>query len=295
MSAGAVGAGGTGVRVGRYAVWAALPAELVLVAVGTAGVRMPGAVLVGAQVVVVALLAVEVSVLGRLYAARRRAGTERGEAWRETVSALVPVAVGRLVVNELRTLHSLGLWLLRRRHRIPEGASPVAYTGPQTGTVYVLLFVCAVETAVLALVIPWPPVDAVLLAVDVYGMVLVLAHHAGCVTRPHVVGADGSLRVRYGALFDLRVPASAVASARVEQRFPDGGMMRLGDDGTLDLAVGGRTTVTVELTGPVEFTRPLGKRGTARTLRFHADDPRAVVAALSGKETGPAPGADRSR
>lgn len=52
------------------------------------------------------------------------------------------------------------------------------------------------------------------------------------------------------------------------------------EDGTLDLAVGSQTTVTVELTEPVEFVRPLGKRGSARTLRFHADDPRAVVAAL---------------
>ncbi|NEE54651.1 hypothetical protein G3M55_59935, partial [Streptomyces sp. SID8455] len=76
---------------------------------------------------------------------------------------------------------------------------------------------------VLALVIPWPLVHAILLVVDVYGVVLVLAIHAACVTRPHVVEADGSLRLRYGALFDLRVPVSLIASARVERRYPDGG------------------------------------------------------------------------
>jgi hypothetical protein len=133
---------------------------------------------------------------------------------------------------------------------------------------------------VLALVIPWPLVHAILLVVDVYGVVVVFAIHASCVTRPHLVGADGSLRLRYGALFDLRVPGSVIASARVDRRFPDGGLVRVDEDGTLDLAVGSQTTVTVELTEPVEFVRPLGRRGSARKLRFNADDPRAAVAAL---------------
>lgn len=59
------------------------------------------------------------------------------------------------------------------------------------------------------------------------------------------------------------------------------------EDGTLDLAVGSQTTVTVELAEPVEFVRPLGRRGSARTLRFHADDPRAVVAALVAPSLAP--------
>lgn len=49
----------------------------------------------------------------------------------------------------------------------------------------------------------------------------------------------------------------------------------------LDLAVGSRTTVTVELTEPVKYVRPLGAEGFAHTLRFHADDPREAVAALT--------------
>ncbi|MEU9758628.1 hypothetical protein [Streptomyces sp. NPDC047985] len=79
----------------------------------------------------------------------------------------------------------------------------------------------------------------------------------------------------------MRVPAGTVASARVERRCPEGGSTRVGADGVLDLAVGGQTTVTVELAGPVAFVRPLGRRGTARTVRFHADDPGAVVTALA--------------
>ncbi|MFD9847331.1 hypothetical protein [Streptomyces parvus] len=265
----------------RVAMWAVLPAELALVVCLVAGVRIPGAVLLGAEALVVGILALEAYVMWPLYTARRRAGDTRREAGLAVVRAAVPVALRRLIVHEFRALHSLGLWSARRRHRIPEGARPFSYTEPQTGIMWAFLFVSVVETVVLALVIPWPLVHAIVLVVDVYGIVIVLALHAAAVTRPHLVEADGSLRLRYGALFDLRVPADAIASARVERRFPDGGPVRVDEDGTLDLVVGSQTTVTVELTGPVEFVRPLGRRGSARTLRFHADEPRAAVAALA--------------
>lgn len=269
-----------GLRAARGAMWAVLPGELALAVCLVAGVRIPGAVLLGAEALVVGVLALEVCVMWPLYAARRRAGDRRREAALSAVRAVVPVAVRRLLVHEFRALHSLGLWVLRRRHRIPEGARPFSYTEPQTGIMWTFVFVSVVETVVLALVIPWPLVHAILLVVDVYGIVIVLALQAACVTRPHLVEADGSLRLRYGALFDLRVPAAVIAAARVDRRFPGGGLVRVDGDGTLDLAVGSQTTVTVELTEPVEFVRPLGRRGSARTLRFNADDPRAAVAAL---------------
>ncbi|WP_394815970.1 hypothetical protein [Streptomyces gibsoniae] len=104
----------------------------------------------------------------------------------------------RFVVHELRALHSLALWVLRRRHQVSDGALAVSYTGPQTAMMYGLLFVSVIETVMPALVIPWPLVDTVLLVVDAYGVLLILALHASCVVRPHVVGSDG-----YGALFDL--------------------------------------------------------------------------------------------
>lgn len=278
-----------GLRAARVAMWAVLPGEVALAVCPVAGVRIPGAVLTAAEALVVGVLALEVYVMWPLYAARRRAGDTRREAGLSTVRAVVPVALRRLSVHEVRALHSLGLWVLRRRHRIPAGARPFAYTEPQTGIMWTFVFVSVVETVVLALVIPWPLVHAILLVVDVYGIVIILALQAACVTRPHLVEGDGSLRLRYGALFDLRVPASVIASARVDRRFPGGGPVRVGEDGTLDLAVGSQTTVTVELTEPVEFVRPLGRRGSARTLHFHADDARAVVAALGRPSLAPRP------
>ncbi|MFD7082827.1 hypothetical protein [Streptomyces sp. NPDC059918] len=192
-----------------------------------------------------------------------------------------PLPVRRLLAHELRSVASLGRWVLRRPpHGVAGGELSAAYTGPQTAMMYGLLFVSLIETVALSVLIPWPSVHRVVLVLDVYGVLLVLAMHAACVTRPHVVRRDGSLRIRYGALFDLVVPAEAVASARVDRRYPQGRLVALSDDGVLDLIVGSQTTVTLELNRPLPFTRPLGSRAQARTIRFHADDPRALVAAL---------------
>jgi hypothetical protein len=45
------------------------------------------------------------------------------------------------------------------------------------------------------------------------------------------------------------------------------------------MGMGGQTMVTVELTKPVRFVRPLGKEAEAQVLRFYADNPTAAVAA----------------
>ncbi|MEV6581650.1 hypothetical protein AB0M92_26210 [Streptomyces sp. NPDC051582] len=197
------------------------------------------------------------------------------------VRGRVPLPVRRLLVHELRAGASLGRWALRRPpHGVAGGELAPGYTGPQTAMMYGPACVAPVETVALSVLIPWPAVHRVVLVLDVYGVLPVLAMHADCVTRPHVVRRDGSLRIRYGALFDLVVPAEAVASVRVDRRYPQGRLVTLSGDGVLDLIVGSRTTVTLELTRPLAFTRPLGSRAEARTIRFHADDPRTLVAAL---------------
>ena len=78
-----------------------------------------------------------------------------------------------------------------------------------------------------------------------------------------------------------KFPAELIVRARVERRFGGGGLAKVRDDGSLDLSVGGQTTVTVELAEPVRFVRPMGKEAEARALHFYADDPEAAVAALT--------------
>ncbi|MDX2848874.1 hypothetical protein PV342_10450 [Streptomyces sp. PA03-3a] len=275
-------------RRGAWALGALVAAEAVLAACLVAGVPVPEPVLWGAELCVTAVLLWRLPRAVRAHRdARRRGLTRRAAAW-TAVRDTVPAPARRLIRHELALSVSLVRWIARRPHGVGEGAAPVPYTGAQTATMYGFLFVSVVETVVLALVVPWPVVHAVTLVLDVWGCFFVLALHAACVVRTHVVGADGSLRLRYGALVDIRVPAGRIAAARVDRRFPGGRLVTLAGDGTVDLVVGGQTTVTVELTEPVTFLRPLGAPVEARVLRFHADDPRAAVAALG---VGAVPGA----
>ncbi|MGW5395607.1 hypothetical protein [Streptomyces sp. NPDC003952] len=271
----------TAIRAARTGVAAVLPMELALLVCLAAGVRPPGWALAVAEALVLGVLLLEAGVLYCLYAASRARGAAPAAARREAVRAVVPEPVRRLVLHELRACGALVRWALRRPpHGVRPGDHAAPYTGPQTAMMYGLVFVSLIETVALALLIPWPAVHRVVLVLDVYGVVLVLALHAACVTRPHVVRADGTLRIRYGALFDLTVPPDAVAAVRVDRRYPEGRLVTLSEDGVLDLIVGSQTTVTVELARPLPFRRPLGARAEARVIRFHADEPRALVEAL---------------
>ncbi|MGW5236241.1 hypothetical protein ACWEQU_29115 [Streptomyces nodosus] len=205
----------------------------------------------------------------------------RALALRAAIAGTVPAPVRRLIAHEFSLAAGLLRWVSRRGPQgVRAGDLPVPYAPAQAATLYGLLFVCVVETVALAFLIPWPVVHVIALVVDVWGCFLVVALHASCVVRPHVVGADGSLRLRYGALLDIRIPADRIASVRCDRRFPEAGPGTADKNGIAQLAVGGQTTITVELTEPVGYTRVLGRPAEARVFRFYADDPAPAVAAL---------------
>jgi hypothetical protein len=185
-----------------------------------------------------------------------------------------------------RGMVSIALWVARRRHGVPPGATAVAYSKEQTPLLLLMLFAMIVETvAVEALlrVIGAPAgVRAVVLVIDLYGVAIGLAVLAACVTRPHVVTA-GELRVRYGAFFDLRVPRELISSVRLSRDYNASGMISV-TNGRLAVAVSSQTNVVVELTEPVTAVRPLGRRAEVTAVRFFADDPGAVVTALRAAE-----------
>jgi hypothetical protein len=276
-------------RAAKWGIGALLAAEVVLCACLLAGVPVPVPVLVAAEVCTSALAVVGAARLWRAYRSARAEGTARRPAVTTAVRAAVPAPVRRLVWHELLLWICLLRWVARRPHGVGSGATAVRYAGAQAAVVWGMLFVSVVETVALALLIPWPLVHAVLLVVDVWGVFFVVGLHASCVVRPHVVGADGSLRVRYGALVDIRIPAHLIVSARVDRRWPTGSLLRFGEDDVVDLIVGSSTTVTVRLAEPVAFRRPLGSTAQVRTLRFHAEDPAPVVAALSPRRPEPRP------
>ncbi|MFF3743958.1 hypothetical protein ACWDFH_19770 [Streptomyces kronopolitis] len=187
-------------------------------------------------------------------------------------------ALRRLVAHEGRWQRSLLWWVARRRIGVAPGERALGYAAAQAAFVYGLAFVCVVETVGLSVLLAGAPVvHGVLLVLDVYTVLMVLGFQAAAVTRPHVLGA-GDLRLRDGARQELRIPLGRIASVRHDLRFSREGARAGG--GVAEFAVGGQTSVTVELSEPVVLEGLLGRRTTVGTVRFHADDARAAVRAL---------------
>ncbi|MFF0742616.1 hypothetical protein ACFYVL_19685 [Streptomyces sp. NPDC004111] len=253
----------------RGIAYTAIPAELTLVVCLLAGVRVPGGVLVAAEALVLALVCAEVFLFVRL----RRQGLSA----REAVAELVPAPVLRILGHELRLLASIARWVARRPHGIGPGDTAFAHAGAQSALLLGFGFVCVVETVGMHVLLAGVPVvQMVFLVLDVYTVVLILGLHAAAVSRPHVVRADGSLRVRAGAHTDLLLPAAHIVSVRYDLRLNPG---QKKDDGLLELAVASQTNVTVRLSEPVEAVSLLGKRRPVTTVCFHADDARGLAEA----------------
>lgn len=254
-------------RLLRGVAYAVLPAEMVLAVCLVAGVRIPHAVLVAAEVAVLALLCAEALVFVRL--------RQRGLSRRAAVYELVPEPVVRLIGHELRLMVSLVRWVARRPLGTGPGLRAFGHARDQAAYMYGFAFVCVVETVGMSyLLASWPVVHAVVLVLDVYTVLFVVGLHAASVTRPHVLGG-GVLRVRQGGHVDVPIPLDRIAAVRHELRFS-----HEKEDGVLNLAVASQTSVTIELAEPVTAVRLLGKRCPVRLVRCHADDARALVDAL---------------
>ncbi|MEU6420105.1 hypothetical protein [Streptomyces spiralis] len=139
-----------------------------------------------------------------------------------------------------------------------------------------LALVCGIETLTMSVLLrTWPTAHAVMPFLGVCTIVLVVGLHAACVLRPHLLTAD-TLCIRSAAHVDLRVPLEAIASVRREER-----TTRRRTDGELDLPVGSRTSLTLELSAAVIHVTLLGRRRAVRVIRFHAEDGERLAQTLS--------------
>lgn len=184
--------------------------------------------------------------------------------------------IGRLLVrHELRLLVSLVLWAARRTHGA-RGGRGFGYMRGQGAMMFGFAFVCVVETVGMSVLLrDWPAVERAVLVLDVYGVVIVVGMHAASVVRPHVL-YDGSLRVRNAGHLDVRIPLERISCVRRELR-----TTHERAEGELNIPVGARTSVTLELTGPVTHVTFFGGRRDVRLVRLHADDADGLVRALT--------------
>lgn len=269
-------------RVARAALFAMVAVELPLAVLLVSGVSLPEPLVVAAELAVVVMLVLEVVTAYRLFRLERRRGATRGTAARATVDRLIPLPVRRIMAFDVKGMVSLALWVARRRHGVPPGSTPVSYAREQTSIMLMLVMLTVAELVAVEILLRSIGAPAALrtalLVLDAYGVVIVLAIIAACVTRPHVVGAD-DVRIRYGAFLDLRVPRERIAEVRRIRNYNESGPM-VGNDGRLVVAVLSQTNLLIELTEPVTAVRPLGRHAEVRTIRFFADDPEAALTAL---------------
>ncbi|MCQ4194627.1 hypothetical protein [Streptomyces parvulus] len=188
-----------------------------------------------------------------------------------------------LLRHELRLLASLWLWTARRTHGAADGSAVFGYARGQGAMMFGFAFVCVVESVGMSVLLrDWPAVHHVVLVLDVYTVVLVVGLHAASVVRPHVLDpASGVLRIRRAVHVDVRIPLERISSVRRELR-----ATHEPRDGELNLAVGARTSVTVELAEPVTHVSFLGRHREVRVVRCHADDAGGLVRAVNRAREG---------
>lgn len=184
-----------------------------------------------------------------------------------------------LVRYEARALVSLWLWVTFRRHQVGPRDIAVGYAREQRPVILIFMFVAAIEAVAFFFLIPWPVAHLVLLVLDVQTLEMILAILAAQATRPHVV-SESELRIRNGAVFDMRVPRASIVSARVARRYDHMGTLVVAD-GEMALALSHQTNVVIQLSEPVTVPSWRGPRGEATTLRIYADDPKQMVDALT--------------
>lgn len=254
----------------------ALGTQLVLVACLISGVQIPGAALLGGKLLLLVLIGTEAHLWLRL----RRHGLSR----REALKQLAPEPVLRFVLHELRIMASLLRWAARRQHGVKGADAVFTHGRDQAVMMYGLTFACVIETAVVSfLLADWPVVHSIFLVVDVYTVLFVLGMHAASVTRPHVL-ADGTLRIRQAAHVDFPVPLDQIASIRRQTLFTHSKK-----DHELNMPIGSQTSITLELTEPLNVPRFLGAPRPVQVIRLHADDSKSLYDAVEQARTAPKP------
>jgi hypothetical protein len=201
--------------------------------------------------------------------------------------------VRALLRHETRLLAGLVLWAARRTHGTGgSGSVSFSYARGEGPLMFGLAFVCVIESLTMSVLLRnWPTVHWIVLVLDLYTVVLVIGMHAANVVRPHVLDSDtATLRIRRGAHVDLRVPLQQIAAARRELRTTH---LRTAD--ALDLPIGARTTITLELAQPLSHFTTLGRHRHRHihTVRFHADAPASLIRAITQARTAPSPPPDR--
>lgn len=171
------------------------------------------------------------------------------------------------------------LRLLARRPDVPDGTTRVRYVGAVAALLWGFTIVSAVELVVLHLILPWHVVRLVADVLGIWGVAWCLGMTACHYVYPHLLDDDG-IRLRTAKRAPaVTVPWGGVAAAVVSEKGRESSRSLQVEDDVLHVVVGSRTSVTLRLVEPMAV-EVRGASYDVGEIRFFADDPRAVVAAV---------------
>lgn len=179
---------------------------------------------------------------------------------------------------EAGTWRSIARWVTRRPD-VPLGAVPFPYHLQLVAPAVVMAGLSLLEVVAVDVLVPWPwsALRLAVLAVGVWGAVLIIGMGVGAVVHPHLVTPAG-LRVRAGAGLDLLVPWEDITEVRRVRGDHAGIRAARVDDGVLSIGVANATTVAVTLRRPLTAVLPQGPVEVT-AVHLHADDAAGLVSA----------------
>jgi hypothetical protein len=224
----------------------------------------------------VAVVAARLGLSGSVAVVAWRLGGERGDAVRDLLMHPRLRAFGRAEFDVLTALPRLLLAQAARRRQ-----AGVTYAHGTFGLALALAFtpVIVSEALVAHLLVGGGWVAWVLDGMHAYMLIWLWGFALGALSYPHRVGPQAAV-LRAGPMYRVRVPRSAIVSAREHrERMPTGrGLVQR--DGAVLLPVRGRVEVWLELSESVRVQRPLHEPLDTRTLAVASDDPVRLIEQL---------------
>jgi hypothetical protein len=187
------------------------------------------------------------------------------------------------LVLEVTMYKNLLRWIFRRPSVGP-AEEPIGYARAVTPVMGLWIFASAAEMPLIHVLLPWAAARLVMIVLGLWTVVWMLGMLAGLRTYPHLVTPD-ALRVRSGALVDVRIPWDAIATVRHREVDLPSSVRTLQpletDEGThLRVGVSGRTNLAVGLSRPLLVTPSRRRELTVTQVDLWVDEPREVARVL---------------
>jgi hypothetical protein len=185
-------------------------------------------------------------------------------------------------------IYELGMWrsLYRWTTRRPVAGldeRAFSYADAITPILWAFIVLSAIEIPVFHLLIPWPTVQLIGLALGAYGLLWMIGLLASLRVHPHVVGASGLL-VRYSSTIDFPIPWDNVVAIHTKTRSLEKqrtAQVEETDSGRLlSIAISSQTNIEIQLREPTVVRLFRGPTEPINELRIFADDPKSFMAAV---------------